>query len=134
MVSGKLPPEKFPPIKLPPSKSPRIIPTQKIPSCNISTNVFKYSQPSSLIIFFHYHHRYHWYYLKACFVIQCFKSTEVRLVAVYQKNFNSVRCPVFYYYYHSVIFTFYISLLALLSLPTLILSSFLSLLFIITIY
>ena len=27
--------------------------------------------------FFHYCYRYHWYYLKDCFVILCFKSAEV---------------------------------------------------------
>ena len=28
-------------------------------------------------LFFHYCHRHHWYYLKDCFVILCFKSAEI---------------------------------------------------------
>ena len=46
-VPGKLPPGIFPPMLL-----------------NIPTRFCK---------FFHYCHRYHWYYLKNCFVILCFK-------------------------------------------------------------
>ena len=44
MASGKLPPGKFPPIFL-----------------NIPTHVF--------FFFFHYCDRYHWYYVKGCFVV-----------------------------------------------------------------
>ena len=47
-VPGKLPPGIFPPMLL-----------------NIPTRFWR---------FFHYCHRYHWYYLKNCFVILCFKS------------------------------------------------------------
>ena len=50
-------------------------------------NIFKCSRTGFLILlFFHYCHRYHWYYLKDYFVILCFKSAKVRLVAVYQKK------------------------------------------------
>ena len=47
--------------------SARRIPTRNIPTFfkNISTRFFK---------FLHCCHRYHWYYLKNCFVILCFKS------------------------------------------------------------
>ena len=38
----------------------------------------EYSHPSFVVFFFfHYCHRYHWYYLKDCFVNLCFKSAEV---------------------------------------------------------
>ena len=48
------------------------IPPRKIPTRNIPTHVFKYSL--LLGFFFHYCHRYHWHYLKNCFVILCSKS------------------------------------------------------------
>ena len=48
-----IPPGKFPPGIFPPT------------FLNIPTRFFK---------FFDYCHRYHWYYLKNCFVILCFKS------------------------------------------------------------
>ena len=31
-----------------------------------------------IFLFFRYCHRHHWYYLKGCLVILCFKSAEVR--------------------------------------------------------
>ena len=52
------------------------IPTQKIPSWNIPIHVSKYYHQSSFL-YFHYCHRYHWYYLKDCFEIRCFKNAEV---------------------------------------------------------
>ena len=83
----ELPPGKFPPIKLPPGKFHPKIPTQKIPTRKVPNHVFKCSHPGFFIfLFFHYHHSRHWYYLKDCFVILCFKSAEVTLVAVYQTN------------------------------------------------
>ena len=44
-----------------------------------STHVSKIFPPEFLnFLFFHYCHCHHWYYLKDCFVILCFKSAEVR--------------------------------------------------------
>ena len=79
-VSGKLPPGKFPPIKLPLGKfPPGKFPPRKSPPgifppmfLNIPTGVFYF------FVFFYFCHRHHWYYLKDCFVILCFKSAEVR--------------------------------------------------------
>ena len=46
-----------------------------------------YSNPSFLFFSLHYCHRYHWYYLKGCFVILCFKSAEVlKFVIICQKE------------------------------------------------
>ena len=46
----------------------------------IPTRVFDF-------FFLHYCHRYHWYYLKGCFVILCFKSAEVlKFVKICQKE------------------------------------------------
>ena len=73
-VSGKLPPGKFPIIKLSVGESP-----WKIPTWNIPTHVFKYARPIFLS-FFHYCYRYHWYYLKDCFEILCFKCAERQLM------------------------------------------------------
>ena len=58
------------------SNSPLVNPPWKISIWIISTHVFNYSLPSFLI-FFHYCYSYHWYYLKDCFVILCFKNAEV---------------------------------------------------------
>ena len=82
-VSGKLPPRRFSPIKFPPIK----VLTKKISTWNILTHAFKYSHHRFFSFFvFSLLCCYYWYYLKDCFVILCFKSTEVRLIAVYQKN------------------------------------------------
>ena len=73
MVLGKFPRENSHPEKSQPSSSPL-----ENSSWNIPTHVFKYFHSSFLnVLFFHYCHRYHWYYLKECFVILCFKSAEV---------------------------------------------------------
>ena len=70
-------------------------PSEFVPENSHSENShLEYSNPYFQILppgffkflFFHYCHRYHWYYLKDCFVIPCFKSAEVRIVAVTQKN------------------------------------------------
>ena len=50
--------------------------TQNIPTWTIPTHVFKHFH-TSFLFFFHYCHRYQWYYLTDCFVILCFKRTEV---------------------------------------------------------
>ena len=63
-VSGKLLPGKFPFIKLPPGIFPPMF-------LNIPSQIFKK-------FCFHCCHRHHWYYLKDCFVILCFKSAKVR--------------------------------------------------------
>ena len=50
---------------------------RKTPTWKNSTHVFKYSRLSFLIFFFfHFCYRYHWYYVKDCFAILCFKSAE----------------------------------------------------------
>ena len=41
----------------------RKTPTRKIPTQEIPTHVFKYSNPRF------FRHRYHWYYIKDCFVV-----------------------------------------------------------------
>ena len=51
-VSGKLPPGKFPPMKLPPVNATWNIHTQKVPTWNISTHVFKYPRLSFLFFYF----------------------------------------------------------------------------------
>ena len=56
----------------------RKISAQKIPTWSIHSQIFKYSHMGFLNCFVFYCHRYHWYYLKDCFVILCFKSAEVR--------------------------------------------------------
>ena len=89
LLPGKFPSTKFPPIKLhsgdfPPT--PRKIAMQKIPTWNIPTHILKYFHQILFVIFFHYCHRYHWYYLKGCFVILCFQSAKVTLVSVSQNN------------------------------------------------
>ena len=43
------------------------------------------------LLFFDYCHRRHWYYLKDCLVILCFKSAEVRNSEVYQKKIVACR-------------------------------------------
>ena len=69
------------------SNSPLVNSPWWVPTWNIPTHVFKYSQSGfSIFLCFHYCHRYHYFYLKDCFVILYFKSAEVRLVAVYQKH------------------------------------------------
>ena len=73
IVLGKFPRENSHPEKSQPSSSPL-----ENSSWNIPTHVLKYFHSSFLnVLFFHYCHRYHWYYLKECFVILCFKSAEV---------------------------------------------------------
>ena len=67
LVSGKFQTGKFPPVKLPPGKFPLAIFPHVF--LNIPARVFKF--------FLHYCYRYHWYYLKDCFVIVCSKSAEV---------------------------------------------------------
>ena len=93
MVSGKLPPgkfspEKFPPIKLPLVNLPQKIPTQKISTWNIPTHIFKYSCQNFLNFCFFILSLLSLILLKRLitFVVLCFKSTEARLFAVYQKN------------------------------------------------
>ena len=53
------------------------IPSWKVSTWNILTHVFKYFHSSFLNFLFSHCHRYHWCYLKDCFVILCFKSSEV---------------------------------------------------------
>ena len=60
---GKFQHGKFPPVKLPPGEFP--------------PGIFPPKFPSFFFYFFRYCHRYHWYYLKDCFVNLCFKSAEV---------------------------------------------------------
>ena len=50
------------------------IPPWKIPTWNIFSTMFSNISTQVFSFFFHYRHRYHWCYLKDCFVILCFKS------------------------------------------------------------
>ena len=61
ITPGKLPPRKFPPGLFP----PRLL--------NIPTRVFLFLCFSHSLT-----SRCHWYYLKYCFIILCFKNVEVR--------------------------------------------------------
>ena len=68
----------------------RKIPTHQTPPWWIPPGKFlpRTSHPGFLnFTFFHYHHRYHWYYLKD-FCNSIFKSAKARLVAVYKKFFS----------------------------------------------
>ena len=74
-VTGKLSPGKFPPIKLRPGE----FPPGKFPSRYFPPGIFPpmfLNIPTRVLSFFHCH-RCHWYYLKDCFVILCFKRGEV---------------------------------------------------------
>ena len=77
LPTAKFQPRKFSPIKLSPSKFHLDNSQPKTATWNFLTHVFKCSHPRFLVVYFHYSHHYHWYYLKACFVILCFKSAEV---------------------------------------------------------
>ena len=61
-LSGEFSPGKFPHRKFPAGIFPSMF-------LNVTTKVH--------FCFFHYCHRYHWYYLKDCFEIRCFKNAEV---------------------------------------------------------
>ena len=77
IVLAKFPRENLHLENFHPSNSPLLNSSRKIPTWNIPTHVFKYFHSSFLnFLFFHYCHRYRWYYLKDCFVILCFKSPE----------------------------------------------------------
>ena len=89
-ISWKLPLGKFPPIKLPPGK----FPAGKFPPRKFPPGIFP---PTFLIfLFFHYCHRYDWYYLKDFYfvilflkVLQCikkFSSLLTEMVTNLKKN------------------------------------------------
>ena len=55
--------------------------------CKYTWEFFAYIPTRVFYFFFHYCHRYHWYYLKDLFVILCFKSAEVlKFVKICQKE------------------------------------------------
>ena len=95
MVSGKLPLGKFPPIKSPQENS---LPENSHPEnshLEYSHSCFQILPPTFVIfLFFYYCQRYHWYYLKDCFVILFLKWWSQTCCNVF-KNF--VACRPFIY-------------------------------------